>query len=75
VQQFLGKGTKAGSKEHAKGTHERVSDDVTVYTTAYGTQYVLPLDLLFSRAELLGFLEDARAKVRQEKERNVAELH
>jgi hypothetical protein len=43
-------------------------DEATVYTTAYGTQYVLPVDAMFSRAELLELLEEARETARAEKE-------
>jgi hypothetical protein len=67
VLRSLGKGTKASTKNGGL-THKGVDDEATVYTTAYGTQYVLPVDALFSRVELLELLEQARETARAEKE-------
>lgn len=69
---FLGRGTKESREEHSSYAQDygRLRDDVTIHTTAYGTQYVLPVDLLFSRTELLKFLDEARAVALPEKEEN-----
>jgi hypothetical protein len=61
------KGTRSGFW-YAKKDHKKPEDEVTVYTTSYGTQYVLPVDLLFSRDELLGWLQEALVAARNEKE-------
>jgi len=67
VLKSLGKGTKANTK-NGGSTRKGLDDEATVYTTAYGTQYVLPVDAMFSRAELLELLEEARETARAEKE-------
>jgi hypothetical protein len=66
VLKSFGKGTKASTK-NGEPTRKGL-DEATVYTTAYGTQYVLPVDAMFSRAELLELLEEARETARAEKE-------
>lgn len=56
-------GAKAFSEERRKEAHERLGSDVTVYTTAYGTQYISPIDALFSRVEMLELLEEAKKRL------------
>lgn len=56
---------KAASEERVKEASERLGSDATIYTTEYGSQYVSPLDALFSRVEMLELVEEARAVARE----------
>jgi hypothetical protein len=64
---FLRGMNKADSKELSKDTEtpERLSEEMTVYTTEYGTQYVLPTDALFSREEKRQLLEEAEERAKK----------
>ena len=60
---FLGKETERENSVHVEEDHrELLGDDVTVYTTSYGTQYVLTTDLLFSQDEKRQLLKEAKER-------------
>ena len=45
-------GARSEDKERSEMRRERSNGDVPVYTSRYGTRYVLPIDLLLTRAEM-----------------------
>ena len=48
--------------EGAIKPRDESKDKVPVYTTPYGTRYVLPIDLLFTREEIDRFADEALAE-------------
>jgi hypothetical protein len=48
--------------ERTETTRSESKDRVLVYTTPYGTRYVLPIDLLFSPEEIERFTDEALTK-------------
>ncbi len=57
-----GKDSTANSKKRDEVTYELLDDGVTVYITSHGTEYVLPVDLLFSPKERVELLKRAEQR-------------
>ncbi len=56
------KGAEAGAKEYARKPRKKTDSKAVVHVTPYGTRYVLPIDLLFSREDMDRFVDEARAE-------------
>jgi hypothetical protein len=72
VLKFFKREKNVNSNGHTKDeeTAERLSEEVTVYTTPYGTQYTLPTDILFSQEEKYQLLEEAEKEAARLAENN-----